>query len=72
MGTILLLVIESPIADKVGWWKVETTMSIMSFYLHAEAPNIVPLPTKVEYLDGITIEMAALGSEHSLAISGMQ
>ena len=47
-------------------------MSIMSFYLHVGAPNIVPLPTKVEYLDGITIEMAALGSEHSLAISGMQ
>lgn len=40
--------------------------------LGKSAPNIVPLPTKVEYLDGITIEMAALGSEHSLAISGMQ
>lgn len=37
--------------------------------LGKKAPNIVPLPTKVEYLDGITIEMAALGSEHSLAIS---
>ncbi|KAL9313864.1 hypothetical protein ACSQ67_019316 [Phaseolus vulgaris] len=33
------------------------------------APNIVPLPTKVEYLDGINIKMAALGSEHTLAIS---
>ncbi|CAL5204404.1 unnamed protein product [Lathyrus oleraceus] len=37
--------------------------------LGKRAPNIVPLPTKVEYLDGITIKMAALGSEHSMAIS---
>lgn len=44
----------------------------MLFCLHVGAPNIVPLPTKVEYLDGITIKMAALGSEHSVAISGTQ
>ncbi|XP_058756575.1 ultraviolet-B receptor UVR8-like isoform X2 [Vicia villosa] len=37
--------------------------------LGKRAPNIVPLPTKVEYLDGITIKMTALGSEHSVAIS---
>ncbi|XP_061354679.1 ultraviolet-B receptor UVR8 isoform X1 [Gastrolobium bilobum] len=37
--------------------------------LGKRAPNMVPLPTKVEYLDGITIKMAALGSEHSVAIS---
>ncbi|CAL0319756.1 unnamed protein product [Lupinus luteus] len=37
--------------------------------LGKKAPNTVPWPTKVEYLNGITIKMAALGSEHSLAIS---
>ncbi|XP_057420528.1 ultraviolet-B receptor UVR8 [Lotus japonicus] len=37
--------------------------------LGKRAPNIVHLPTKVEYLDGITIKMAALGAEHSLVIS---
>ncbi|XP_047147031.1 ultraviolet-B receptor UVR8-like [Vigna umbellata] len=37
--------------------------------LGKRAPNIVPLPTKVEYLDGINIKMAALGSEHTVAIS---
>ncbi|KAH1255297.1 Ultraviolet-B receptor UVR8 [Glycine max] len=37
--------------------------------LGKRAPNIVPLPTKVEYLKGINIKMAALGSEHSVAIS---
>lgn len=37
--------------------------------LGKRAPNIVPLPTKVEYLKGINIKMAALGSDHSLAIS---
>ncbi|KAL1347018.1 hypothetical protein AAHE18_08G228200 [Arachis hypogaea] len=36
---------------------------------NAEAPNIVPLPTKVEHLDGISIKMTALGSEHSMAVS---
>lgn len=41
-------------------------------FWNAEAPHIVPLPTKVEYLNGITVKMATLGSEHSLAISGMQ
>nr|XP_027190586.1 ultraviolet-B receptor UVR8 isoform X2 [Cicer arietinum] len=37
--------------------------------LGKRAPKTIPLPTKVEYLDGITIKMAALGSEHSVAIS---
>ncbi|KAG5019483.1 hypothetical protein JHK87_015338 [Glycine soja] len=37
--------------------------------LGKRAPNIVPLPTKVEYLNGINIKMAALGSENSVAIS---
>ncbi|WJX40937.1 HECT-type E3 ubiquitin transferase [Trifolium repens] len=37
--------------------------------LGKRAPNIVPLPTKVESLDGITVKMAALGSEHTVAIS---
>ncbi|MED6144826.1 hypothetical protein PIB30_019070 [Stylosanthes scabra] len=38
--------------------------------LGKKAPNIVPLPTKVEHLDGIRIKMTALGSEHSMAVSG--
>lgn len=33
---------------------------------------MVPLPTKVECLDGITIKMVALGSEHSVAVTGMK
>ncbi|XP_028786192.1 ultraviolet-B receptor UVR8 isoform X2 [Neltuma alba] len=37
--------------------------------LGKRAESVVPLPTKVEFLDGIKIKMAALGSEHSLAIS---
>ncbi|KAL5554986.1 hypothetical protein UlMin_037222 [Ulmus minor] len=33
------------------------------------APRAVPVPTKVESLTGITVKMAALGSEHSVAVS---
>lgn len=51
---------------------VAAILNIMSFCLHVGAPKIVPSPTKVEYLDGISIKMAALGSEHSVAVSGMQ
>lgn len=42
------------------------------FYRYAGAAAAVHLPTKVECLDGITIKMAALGSEHSVAITGME
>lgn len=42
------------------------------FYWYAGAAAAVHLPTKVECLDGITIKMAALGSEHSVAITGME
>lgn len=34
-----------------------------------KAANIVPVPTKVECLSGITVKLAALGSEHSVAIT---
>ncbi|XP_054805459.1 ultraviolet-B receptor UVR8 isoform X2 [Prosopis cineraria] len=37
--------------------------------LGKRAESVVPMPTKVECLDGIKIKMVALGSEHSLAIS---
>ena len=53
-------------------WLVASTLKITPFCWNVGAPNIVPLPTKVEYLNGINIKMAALGSEHSVAISGMQ
>ncbi|KAF9681843.1 hypothetical protein SADUNF_Sadunf05G0045100 [Salix dunnii] len=34
-----------------------------------EAENVVPLPTKVECLSGININMVALASEHSIAVT---
>ncbi|XP_062094402.1 ultraviolet-B receptor UVR8 isoform X5 [Humulus lupulus] len=37
--------------------------------LGKRALKAVPLPTKVESLIGLTIKMAALGSEHSIAVS---
>ncbi|KAF4369739.1 hypothetical protein F8388_018796 [Cannabis sativa] len=37
--------------------------------LGKRAPKAVPLPTKVESLIGLTIKMAALGSEHSVAVT---
>ncbi|KAB1222296.1 Ultraviolet-B receptor UVR8 [Morella rubra] len=37
--------------------------------LGKRASKVVPLPTKVECLDGITIKMVALGSEHSVAVT---
>lgn len=38
---------------------------------YAGAPKVVPRPSKVESLVGITIKMAALGSEHSVAVTGI-
>ncbi|KAM6590352.1 hypothetical protein CsatA_012957 [Cannabis sativa] len=37
--------------------------------LGKRAPKAVPFPTKVESLIGLTIKMAALGSEHSVAVT---
>lgn len=37
--------------------------------LGKRSATVVPLPTKVECLDGITVKMAALGSEHSVAVT---
>ncbi|XP_059431589.1 ultraviolet-B receptor UVR8-like [Corylus avellana] len=37
--------------------------------LGKRAPKVVPLPTKVECLNGVTIKMASLGSEHSVAVT---
>ncbi|KAF3439300.1 hypothetical protein FNV43_RR17576 [Rhamnella rubrinervis] len=37
--------------------------------LGKRAPKVVHIPTKVESLVGITIKMAALGSEHSVAVT---
>lgn len=34
-----------------------------------KAAKVVPIPTKVEYLSGLFIKSAALGSEHSLAVT---
>jgi hypothetical protein len=39
-------------------------------HCYAGAAKVVPLPTKVECLNGVTIKMAALGSEHSVAVTG--
>ncbi|KAJ7945150.1 ultraviolet-B receptor UVR8 [Quillaja saponaria] len=37
--------------------------------LGKRAADVVPLPMKVECLEGMTIRMAALGSEHSVAVT---
>lgn len=37
--------------------------------LGKRAAKVVPLPTKLECLNGVTIKMAALGSEHSVAVT---
>lgn len=37
--------------------------------LGKKAPKVVPKPTKVEHLAGMKIKVAALGSEHSIAIT---
>lgn len=42
-----------------------------AFYWCAEAKKVVPIPTKVECLSGITIKMAALALEHSVAVTGL-
>lgn len=54
--------------------------SLLSFYLHVrfhfyifsyeDAARVVHVPTKVEALNGITIKSVALGSEHSVAVTG--
>ncbi|KAL0462229.1 UNVERIFIED_CONTAM: Ultraviolet-B receptor UVR8 [Sesamum latifolium] len=38
--------------------------------LGKKAEKIVPLPRKVECLDGVTIKMVSLGFEHSIAVTG--
>lgn len=35
-----------------------------------EAAKVVSVPNKVESLTGVAIKMVALGSEHSLAVTG--
>ena len=47
-------------------------LGINTFFMNAESEKVVPLPTKVESLDGLTIKMAALGSDHSVALTGMK
>uniref|UniRef100_A0A7N2MRA5 RCC1-like domain-containing protein n=1 Tax=Quercus lobata TaxID=97700 RepID=A0A7N2MRA5_QUELO len=37
--------------------------------LGKRSAEVVPLPTRVDCLDGITIKMVALGSEHSMAVT---
>lgn len=37
----------------------------------AEAANVLLVPTKVECLTGVVIKMVALGSEHSIAVTGL-
>lgn len=37
--------------------------------LGKKAAKVIPVPTKVDCLNGVSIKMAALGSEHSIAIS---
>ncbi|KAK1587622.1 hypothetical protein Q3G72_014941 [Acer saccharum] len=37
--------------------------------LGKKAANVIPVPTKVECLSGIFIKLAALGSEHSVAVT---
>lgn len=43
------------------------------FYIfsYEEAARVVRVPTKVEALHGITIQSVALGSEHSVAVTGL-
>ncbi|TXG60243.1 hypothetical protein EZV62_014816 [Acer yangbiense] len=40
--------------------------------LGKKAANVIPVPTKVECLSGIFIKLAALGSEHSVAVTGLE
>lgn len=42
------------------------------FIWYAEAANAVSVPSKVECLNGISIKMVALGSEHSVAATGLK
>ena len=47
-------------------------MDYIKFYRSISgAPKKVSVPTKVESLNGMTIRMAALGSEHAVALTGM-
>lgn len=41
------------------------------FFSYVGGAKAVPVPTKVECLAGITIRMVALGSEHSVAVTGI-
>lgn len=35
-----------------------------------EAAKVIPVPTKVDFLSGVYIKMVALGSDHSIAVTG--
>lgn len=41
-------------------------------YWYAEAEKVIPIPTKVECLSGIFAKQAALGFEHSVAVTGLE
>lgn len=41
------------------------------FFSYEEAAKVVHVPTKVQALHGITIKSVALGSEHSVAVTGL-
>lgn len=43
-----------------------------SEYWYADAAKVVPVPTKIGCLSGIFIKHVALGSEHSVAVTGLE
>lgn len=42
------------------------------WYRFAEAGKVIPVPSKVVSLEGLIIKMASLGSEHSIAVTGLK
>ena len=38
----------------------------------AEVAKVIPVPSKVEFLNGVPIKIAALGSDHSIAVTGLK
>lgn len=53
----------------MAYWNLVPVNVIFSSY--AGGAKAVSIPTKVECLAGMTIRMAALGSEHSVAVTGI-
>lgn len=47
---------------------MEIMSSIHIFF--AEVAKVIPVPSKVEFLNGVPIKMVALGSDHSIAVTG--